>query len=80
MRVHKFTFAALAVAMSLALTACDDGDVKEKASPSPASSVSAAGRRCGLGRLRAGRCEELCRKEPQRAEHDRQVGGGAPAR
>ncbi|MGW6056670.1 DUF4232 domain-containing protein [Streptomyces sp. NPDC055189] len=40
MRVHKLTFAALAVAASLSLTACNDEDVAGQGDPSAASSSS----------------------------------------
>ncbi|MGW5867168.1 DUF4232 domain-containing protein [Streptomyces sp. NPDC055239] len=42
MRVHKLTFAALAVAASLSLTACNDDDVTGQGDPSPASSTSSS--------------------------------------
>ncbi|MEU2675051.1 phage tail protein [Streptomyces sp. NPDC007164] len=64
MRVHKFTFAALAVAMSLALTACDDGDVKGKAGPSPASSVSAPAHDAGSGGSEQGGAKNSAEKSP----------------
>ncbi|MFI0737556.1 DUF4232 domain-containing protein [Streptomyces sp. NPDC021100] len=42
MRVHKLTFAALAVAASLSLTACQNDDGKAQSDPSSASSASSA--------------------------------------
>ncbi|MVO85356.1 DUF4232 domain-containing protein [Streptomyces sp. p1417] len=43
MRVRKLTFAALAVAAGLTLTACNDGDDKAGTSPSAESSTSSTG-------------------------------------
>ncbi|MEW2527062.1 DUF4232 domain-containing protein [Streptomyces sp. NPDC047071] len=42
MRVHKLTFAALAVAAGLSLTACDDGDDSGKSDASSGSSASSS--------------------------------------
>ena len=50
MRVHKLTFAALAVAAGLSLTACQNGDEDMgQSAPSPASSASSASGGSGSG-------------------------------
>ncbi|WP_320781577.1 DUF4232 domain-containing protein [Streptomyces sp. CRN 30] len=43
MRVHKLSFAALAVAVGLSLTACQDGDSAAQDGPSSAPTVSSSG-------------------------------------
>ncbi|MGW1409050.1 phage tail protein [Streptomyces sp. NPDC002403] len=63
MRVHKLTFAALAVAVSLPLTACDNGDVTGKAGPSPASSASASGHGSGPGGSKQGGTKDSAEKK-----------------
>lgn len=42
MRLHKLTFAALAVAATLSLTACDDEDVNGQSDPSSASTATSS--------------------------------------
>ncbi|MGE6737284.1 DUF4232 domain-containing protein, partial [Streptomyces sp. NPDC059900] len=49
MRVHKITFAALAVAASLSLTACNDEDTTGQGDPSAASSSSSSDSGSGSG-------------------------------
>ncbi|GAA3124375.1 DUF4232 domain-containing protein [Streptomyces rectiviolaceus] len=49
MRVHKLTFAALAVAASLSLTACNDDDATGQSDPSSASTASSSGGGSGSG-------------------------------
>ncbi|MFD5799781.1 DUF4232 domain-containing protein [Streptomyces sp. NPDC127020] len=55
MRVHKLTFAALAVAASLSLTACqNDDDATGQSDPSAASSEASAGGGSGSGDAQQG--------------------------
>ncbi|MFF3734832.1 DUF4232 domain-containing protein [Streptomyces sp. NPDC002476] len=49
MRVHKLTFAALAVAAGLSLTACQNGDDMGQTAPSSASGASSASGGSGSG-------------------------------
>ncbi|MEU3653250.1 DUF4232 domain-containing protein [Streptomyces sp. NPDC032161] len=49
MRVHKFTFAALAVAAGLSLTACQNGDDMGQTAPPSASGASSASGGSGSG-------------------------------
>ncbi|MER5302996.1 DUF4232 domain-containing protein [Streptomyces lasiicapitis] len=49
MRVHKLTFAALAVAASLSLTACNDGDDAARSDPSSAPSEASSDGGSGSG-------------------------------
>ncbi|ARX80776.1 MULTISPECIES: DUF4232 domain-containing protein [Streptomyces] len=49
MRVHKLTFAALAVAATLSLSACNDGDDSAGDSPSPESTASSSSGGSGSG-------------------------------
>lgn len=59
MRVHKLTFAALAVAASLSLTACqNDDDATGQSDPSAASSEASSGGGSGSGDSRQGAGEE----------------------
>ncbi|MFF2850124.1 DUF4232 domain-containing protein [Streptomyces sp. NPDC058001] len=49
MRVHKLTFAALAVAATLSLTACQNDDVMGQGDPSAESTASSSGGGSGSG-------------------------------
>lgn len=59
MRVHKLTFAALAVAAGLSLTACQsDGGGTEKSDPSSASSASSSGGGSGSNGANSGSSDQ----------------------
>ncbi|MEU6673851.1 DUF4232 domain-containing protein [Streptomyces sp. NPDC046925] len=58
MRVHKLTFAALAVAASLSLTACNGDDTTAQGDPSSASSESSSSGGSGSGGSDQGDAEQ----------------------